>query len=298
MRPAIPSRILLTTDFSANACCAYPYALGLAAHHGAALHVLHVMTAFAEHEQVPGLRSYAENMERTARNSLQELDLPAIEPVRVSRELVGAPSVASGIVAVAEEREADLIVMASHGRRRVTQLLMGSTARSVIALSSRPVFCVTCREEGVLHAHGGKVQIARVLVPTDLSEESFRALDLAIEYAEHWGAEIHILSIASHEIVPVFFDPPVVSVHELDRTIRGRIADRLERSVERVRSRGVAVQATLEEGATARAIARYAGERRTDLIILHRGRVGEPGHYLGCVTDCLLHDAPCPMLVA
>ncbi|MGD8394978.1 MAG: universal stress protein [Candidatus Eiseniibacteriota bacterium] len=297
MRPAIPSRILLTTDFSDNARCAYPYALGLSAHHGAALHVLHVITAFAEHEQVPGLQSYAENMERTARTSLEELELPAIEPVRISRELVGAPSVPSGIVAVAEERDADLIVMSSHGRRRVTQLLMGSTARSVIALSSRPVFCVTCREAGVLHAHGDQVEIARLLVPTDLSEESSRALDLAIEYAEHWDAEIHILSIASHEVVPVFFDPPVVSIYELDRTIRRRIADRLERYVERARSRGVAVQATLEEGATARAIARYAGDRRTDMIIMHRGRVGEPGHHPGCVTDCLLHDAPCPMLV-
>ncbi len=42
---------------------------------------------------------------------------------------------AEGIVAVAAERECDLIVMASHGRRGITRILLGSQAQKVVTQS-------------------------------------------------------------------------------------------------------------------------------------------------------------------
>lgn len=46
------------------------------------------------------------------------------------------------ILASAEERDADLIVMASHGRRGLNRLLLGSQANSVITHSQIPVLVV------------------------------------------------------------------------------------------------------------------------------------------------------------
>jgi nucleotide-binding universal stress UspA family protein len=49
---------------------------------------------------------------------------------------------AEGIIAAAEEAGANLIVMASHGRRGVRRLLLGSQAAEVIAHSKVPVLII------------------------------------------------------------------------------------------------------------------------------------------------------------
>ena len=48
-------------------------------------------------------------------------------------------SPADGIVAIAEERGCDLIAMASHGRRGLRRLILGSVAAEVLARSPVPV---------------------------------------------------------------------------------------------------------------------------------------------------------------
>lgn len=50
---------------------------------------------------------------------------------------------ADGIVETAQARGADLIVMASHGRRGLSKLLLGSQANKVVTQSSIPV--LVCR---------------------------------------------------------------------------------------------------------------------------------------------------------
>ena len=50
---------------------------------------------------------------------------------------------AAGIIDAAKERGCDLIVMASHGRRGVSRLLLGSQATKVVTLSHVPV--LVCR---------------------------------------------------------------------------------------------------------------------------------------------------------
>jgi nucleotide-binding universal stress UspA family protein len=50
---------------------------------------------------------------------------------------------ADGIVETAKERGCDLIVMASHGRRGISRLLLGSQAMKVVASSPVPV--LVCR---------------------------------------------------------------------------------------------------------------------------------------------------------
>jgi nucleotide-binding universal stress UspA family protein len=62
----------------------------------------------------------------------------------VACELVHAPGQhpAEGIIATAEKNGCDLIVMASHGRRAVGRLLLGSQAVEVLAHSKVPALIV------------------------------------------------------------------------------------------------------------------------------------------------------------
>ena len=50
---------------------------------------------------------------------------------------------ADAIIAAAKENKCDLIVMASHGRRGISQMLLGSQAAKVVTLSTIPV--LICR---------------------------------------------------------------------------------------------------------------------------------------------------------
>ena len=50
---------------------------------------------------------------------------------------------AEGIIAAAKEKGCDLIVMASHGRRGLSRLMLGSQANRVVTLSTVPV--LICR---------------------------------------------------------------------------------------------------------------------------------------------------------
>src|SRR5262245_37122560 len=50
---------------------------------------------------------------------------------------------AEGIIAAAKDKGCDLIVMASHGRRGLSKLILGSQATRVLALSTVPV--LVCR---------------------------------------------------------------------------------------------------------------------------------------------------------
>lgn len=51
-------------------------------------------------------------------------------------------SPAQGIVDAAKEKSCDLIILASHGRRGVNKLLLGSQAAEVLSLSTVPVLVV------------------------------------------------------------------------------------------------------------------------------------------------------------
>jgi nucleotide-binding universal stress UspA family protein len=50
---------------------------------------------------------------------------------------------AEGILAAAKDNDCDLVVMASHGRRGLAKLLLGSEAMKVVTLSTVPV--LICR---------------------------------------------------------------------------------------------------------------------------------------------------------
>jgi nucleotide-binding universal stress UspA family protein len=129
--------ILFPTDFSDRSVAAFHVACALARDHRAALTVLHVrdlpVTAFAEFGAVPPPEtpSRAEVMER-----LHEFEPP--EGVNVEYFMAdGRPS--EEIVRTAEEHNAELIVMGTHGRTGLGRLVMGSVAEEVVRKASCPV---------------------------------------------------------------------------------------------------------------------------------------------------------------
>jgi nucleotide-binding universal stress UspA family protein len=94
-------------------------------------------------EEIEALRKQAEEqaMEYLTRIA-SELEEEGIQ----TRVIIKGSRPAETIVSVAREEEADVILLATHGRGGMDRLFMGSVADRVIQYSHRPVFLVPIRE--------------------------------------------------------------------------------------------------------------------------------------------------------
>jgi universal stress protein A len=149
--------ILVATDFGEAADTALGYGRELAGRFGATLHVVHVaqnvyITAFGAETYaafVPDLQREIEDAaHRRLRDAVVDNDLDAPPTVPV---VMTSSSPAFAIIDYAREHEIDLIIMGTHGRGAVQQLLMGSVAERVVRLAPCPVLTVRSRERDFVH---------------------------------------------------------------------------------------------------------------------------------------------------
>ena len=144
-------KILVATDGSPLSEKAVESAIGLAQHHGAELVVFTVARRLA--------KSYMDGS--TVRESVESesIDRQRVENAQAMVAAIGeragargvschplvahSSQVAESIIAAADKQACDLIVMASHGRRGIQKLLLGSQANKVVTQSSVPV--LVCR---------------------------------------------------------------------------------------------------------------------------------------------------------
>ena len=142
-------RIVAPVDFSGHARLAARHAAALAATYGASLDLLHVVDDRAlPVVEVPFLGNFSVSAEEVRQRAQETLEGFAVE---LEAEVPGVGEVgafarfghpAGDIVAFAEDQQADLLVMGSHGRTGMERLLMGSVVELVVRLAPCPVFTV------------------------------------------------------------------------------------------------------------------------------------------------------------
>ena len=140
-------RILVPTDGSDITAKAVQTAVGLAKLTGAALFTISVKepfpySAISEMQPVPPQEFYdAQDRIATARVKAVQ-DAAAAAGVGCSGHTVEALHAWEAILDHAKQQSCDLIVMASHGRRGVSALLLGSETSRVLTHSPLPVLVV------------------------------------------------------------------------------------------------------------------------------------------------------------
>lgn len=144
-------RILVATDGSALAERAVKHAIGLARTHRAALSVVTVSELWSPfdmaHEALTGSREpiadYEAKVGALAKKILDRAVSEAIaQGVEAEAIHVEGKRPAEGILGAADKAKAEVIVMASHGRRGANRLLLGSQALEVMTHSKLPVLIV------------------------------------------------------------------------------------------------------------------------------------------------------------
>jgi len=134
-------KILVAIDEGEPAACAMKKAVDLAVQLKARVVVLHVVDTAAA--LVPALGAIDDGeltRLRSVGKTLLDHALTAAEISTETRLIEGEP--ADTILAAARECEADLIVLGSDSRGRLSHFLLGSTADSVIRRASCPVVTV------------------------------------------------------------------------------------------------------------------------------------------------------------
>jgi nucleotide-binding universal stress UspA family protein len=139
--------ILVPTDGSDISAKAVQAAASLARLTGAQLHVLSVKepfpySAISEMQPVPPQEFY-DAQERMARSRVEAAaDAARAGGLSIDGATVEALHPWEAILDHAKNRQCDLIVMASHGRRGISALLLGSETQKVLTHSPIPVLVI------------------------------------------------------------------------------------------------------------------------------------------------------------
>jgi nucleotide-binding universal stress UspA family protein len=140
-------RILVATDGSTLSKRAVNSAIALAALSGAELVALKVIPRYPQSYFEGGLALQAAEVSRveeqwaqTGRAIVDAVQKAAdAKGVKTKAITVKSDLVSDAIIAAAKKHKCDLIVMASHGRRGVKRLLLGSETQQVLTHTSVPV---------------------------------------------------------------------------------------------------------------------------------------------------------------
>jgi nucleotide-binding universal stress UspA family protein len=139
--------VLFATDFSRASAKAFDVAVRLAKANRGALAILHVIVPFTPMMPEPyiGTQTWAEidreGRERTKRELAKLTKKAARAGIRATA-LVAEGEPAGQIVRTARSKNADLVVLGTHGRSALTRFLLGSVAMRVVATASCPVVTV------------------------------------------------------------------------------------------------------------------------------------------------------------
>ena len=142
------------------------------------------------------------------------------------------------------------------------------------------------------------LRIQNILVATDFSDASARALDYARELARAFKASVHVMHVledlAAHAWTTEVYVAALPGVHE---EMEKQARERLEQIVTPEDRRDLATQTVLRLGSPFVEIVRYAREANIDLVVMGTHGRGAIVHMLlGSVAERVVRKAHCPVL--
>ena len=273
--------ILFATDFSEASMKAFPYAASLAKEFGASIFVCHIITPTSLVTAAPQSAPYFYEAEYEA--ATKELDnilhSPQLEGIK-TKALVSSGILGDALLDEINKNNIDLIVAGTHGRTGFRRLLLGSAVESICRVATCPVLTV-----GPDHPPSG-INLNRVLVPTDLSEESMRSLPFVLRVANEYGAKVTVLHVLPEEIAT---NPD-----------RQKLSEPVLKSMVHIFEPLLAPLKTefvIEAGETVETILKVAHEKSADMIVMGIRDAFLPGvHVRTSVAYGLMATSECPVV--
>lgn len=140
----------------------------------------------------------------------------------------------------------------------------------------------------------------KILVPTDFSEYSDRALRQALDIAKHYGAKVYLLHVLREEFYRFEdFNNIADAWHTMEDHILATARENLQKQLDKFpQAKEVEVIADIRRGLHYEAILEEAAERDIDLIVMASlGQSGIAKYLIGSVARNVLKGANCPVLL-
>ena len=282
-------KIIVGVDLSEESIVALDKALEIA--RGSGAHVVMVSAGVGERdsdlpwlrgETRAGLRALAETEQVRRTDALERLRQTYGESGVDLSHVVTVDPPERALVDVAADLDADLIALGAHGANKRQRFLIGSVAARIVRQAECDVLIARGTED---HDCG------RILVATDFSDTSRRALDRAMELARPGSVVtlVHCWSV-----------PPNIagfSAGDLMARVEADATARIEKLASEVATNRIEVTTVVREGYPASIIREMASS--ADLVAIgSHGRRGFRRLILGSVAEKIIRHAPCSVLVA
>ncbi|MFP4499083.1 MAG: universal stress protein [Vulcanimicrobiota bacterium] len=139
--------------------------------------------------------------------------------------------------------------------------------------------------------------ITRILCPTDFSNASYQAVEVANEMAKLFNSELFLLHVVSPVPVP---SAPVPTMYNVP-LYRKELADSAEHSlqvmVEEIVDENLTVHQVIIKGEPARDVVKFASENNIDLIVISSHSEEKIHDFLfGSVADKIIRTSSSPVL--
>jgi universal stress protein A len=149
---------------------------------------------------------------------------------------------------------------------------------------------------------GNMFKPTKILVPTDFSEYSDKALQQALDIAKQHHSQVYLLHVIHSEIHRCHVDYCLSDeqIEQFKKQMADGAYEALKKQVDKFpESKEVEVAADVKQGAPYEAILKEEQEKGIDLIVIApRGRTGITKYHMGGIALNVLKGAKCPVLLA
>jgi universal stress protein A len=141
----------------------------------------------------------------------------------------------------------------------------------------------------------------KILVPTDFSDYSDKALKQALDIAKQYNAKVFLFHVVSEEVQRCVGDFCLGDdiIHDIESQMMMRAREDLQAQLDKFpQAKEVSVVTDIGNGTPYEAILKEAEDKGIDLIVIASlGRSGIARFLIGSVTRNVLKGAKCPVLL-
>jgi universal stress protein A len=142
----------------------------------------------------------------------------------------------------------------------------------------------------------------RILVPTDFSKYSDKALKTAVDIAKRYGAKVYLLHVISEVVYQCAVDYCLsdADLNKIEKFGLKTSTDKLQAEVRRIAKSagGMDITFDIKRGHPYETILNEQREKKIDLIVIaSHGRTGIMKHLMGSVAEKVLRGAKCSVLL-
>ncbi len=141
------------------------------------------------------------------------------------------------------------------------------------------------------------LSIKEIVVPTDFSEHSLRALDYAISLAEKYGSQLELVYVIEAGLQSSDMAWINVDYGEINKQHKKAAWEHMEKIKKDRVPGGIDINISILLGKSFVEIIRFADSVNADLIVMATQGHGGLSHFLlGSTTERVVRKAPCPVL--